>query len=647
MPKIDLAALIQGEIGGEVIGPGSSPTTVRVKLPAQSPVDPAAQRPELAGMDFGAQQEEVEMDAAALLKDMGEDPTKFEFQIGTKDVPLSDNSLSFKDRFLYEVAHTPKDKANFLKEKFGEENVAFDSDVGSFRYKEGNTWYDADKTGIAGFLGADGDVIAGATSFGIAGTMVGGPLVGIPAAGIGAVVARLGTIDSAKQAGIRSEQDASELVKELGTEAVLAMLGEATVPALRGGVSGIKAMNRALAKGKVAAGSIQAKDELAMYMSQNLGLDIVDSHNWLDRVKEIEPLQKQVIAWRAKGAKDVNPLQKEMADMVQGAVETTKKTMYRDYDKVMSPMRAATRDLKVDVQPVLDDMVGEFKRLGLIDDQGRWMSRDIKGIVDPRSLGKLKQTYDILKRAPKVGKATKVDDMQTMLTQVSFEDAQTLVSNVDEILEAAGQYRLSGSEITTPAKAKIVGIRAGLKNAVRNSLKSRGDDFVKQYDQLNSTYSKRRAWLDDMTFATADERVDGTLKSMLNTNGGRQREQMVEILKGTSIDPDDFMNSLFDRRTAINTAMKFTKESSGKPAYSAAWNRLTAPERLAPLKAKQWDKIQTIAKRNEFLLSMPEAQRKELLKNPKALKTLNQITMQALTQQDQVEQDLTSRATGQ
>lgn len=665
-PRIDLAKVIADEIpGATVMGPGSKPNTIKIKMapPLHGTItNPEAQLPI-----------EEEIDISKMMGDIGKrdgfDPSTFDTQIGSRNAPVAENPMGIVDRFKYEVAHTQKDKAEFLKNKFGAENMHFDPGAAQFRIKQGNTWYNAEDSGLAGYLGKEGDVttgaVAGAYALGKAGAAAGaftGPLapVAVPAlagigaiagAGLGAVVARLGTREIAKSKGLRTEQDAGELQEELTDEFVTAAIGETI------GLGIVKAPGAARATkefigdklGKLGrkVTSPSGREAWAATMEQFTEIPKDDVMTWMDpetfaetkRFHEMAIEHEQTLPTK----RGEHPVTKELGNDIQTAVQTVKEHMYKDFEQTMAPVRNVTKDLTVDVAPVMQGMRKQYQDLGLIDETGKWLGeneKELAKVVNPASVRRLKQTYNIINRATSKGaKDGAADEIK-----LPFDVVQTLVKNTDEILEAAGQFNLGPQEITTPARGQIVALRVALRKQQGDALAKVGDDgkALNLFVEGNAKFSKRREWIDEIAGETSDLKIEKTMKKLYDEKNGRQREVMREIMNGANMDSQAFMNKLFSGRAAMNSTNIF--KAKGKLAALQSATYIGQPRVAAPLSSRAFNKIHKLASASEFMTKLTPAAKKQLFSSEDGIRVLNQIMNQAYQAEDQVPQMLTNEA---
>ncbi len=679
--KFDLQSFLQDTMGAKVVGAGDEPNTVKVQT-----VDVSTGR-------FAPKTETLDINA--IRKDVGV-PAEIDVQINDKDAAIDDAPMGFLDRIQYEVARKPSDKARFLKEKYGKENVYFEPETKSFKVNDRGAWHNADATGLSGFLGGEGDVIAGSIAGGAYGSAL-GPVGTVVGAGVGAAVARFGTMEAAKAAGLRSEEEASEVMKELGSEFLLGMGGEVLGLGLKGGVAFVKSARNSMKNMAAKAVTPESKRVIAQTLEQATGVKAVDNMTWLEAPSEVAEKQKRLINWEAAGEKGINPVKQEMADSIQETVMQARNKMYKDYETVFKPLQEITKDVKVDVAPLVQNIGSELKAMGLIDDNLEWIPKEaarLQSTVNTADVKRIKQTYDILRRAigevqpPAKGpistsNISKVEDTvldmygtaekrtgnvnnvtnslggttpgmtvdQATLKQgskrnpnVSFDDALTLKRNFDEILEAAGMYNKGSAEITSATKARISGFRNQLKDTIQKALSEKNPKAGELYSTMNQKFSARREWIDDVASGVSDEKIDATMKRLLGPDGDRSRERMIEALTGSGVNADIFMNTLYQGQAALNTSKLYRKGSSGLGSVVSGAMKMTSPSRTTPLAAKTFAKLKNFAEASEFVKSLPKGQREELIRNPQMLRGLSQITTKAIGIESMLPDALTQRA---
>jgi hypothetical protein len=129
--SIDFAQLVEKAHGWQVIGQGSEPGNVRVRVPQLagsvesngSPEDPDGSEQEVNIADY--------MEKSGINKRLATkvDPSKIRVEVGSASKPLPQNPMSFLDRVGYAQAKKPSDKLKYLQEKFGQGNVEYNPEA--------------------------------------------------------------------------------------------------------------------------------------------------------------------------------------------------------------------------------------------------------------------------------------------------------------------------------------------------------------------------------------------------------------------------------------------------------------------------------------------------------------------------------------
>lgn len=680
-PKtFDFETFVTEELGGRISGPGASPGTIKLMIPGRKNAQ-------------GLNEEIVDFDYKDFFKnEVGVDASQINIKFNSPETAIDDSPLSFIDRVKYETTKTKADKARFLKEKFSADSIKYNPDTGRFLINNNGLWQDADSTGIGGFIGSDGDVIAGAVAGGaIAAKAVAGPLlaataitggvaspitaaIGVGAtalgAGVGAAMARLGTFAAAKQAGIRTEEDASEIMAELGKEGLLAMAGEVAVPIVKlGAKATAKVLGDSVRKIAKSVTTPRRQREAAYTMEAATSVPFVDNMTWIENPTAVETFQKEIIDWEAQtGGKGYNPVKKRMAEEVQDAVSTVRKNMDSEFRQADEAFRPTLQKLKVDVSPVHNDVVS------MVND----LDAEISNIADASSRRHVKRVTDIIKKAVRdepvsvkqassnlateVVEKTSVDMYGTIVsskvpettaknavganspsmvvdwatggqksklkTTLSFNEARTLVSNLDDILEAAGQYNIGPQEITTRAKGQILGLRRKLNDIMIGAIEKESPEVAAKYRAMNSKYAARREWIDDVAISTRDEKIDATVKKLLGPDGGKSVDNAVSALNDSGLNGQKFVDRLFQQRAALNSSKLYRQPTMGHVVLGAL--RLTSPQRTTPITSKAFVKIKNLSEGVNYLKTLPKEQREAFLQNPDAQRALRQIVLRTI-----------------
>lgn len=591
--------------GAKFAGKGSSPGTIKVIVP-EGVKDPVT----------GVYKPDIEVDLHGMLKADGIDPSQVDMKYNDEATAVEDSPLGFVDRMKYEIARKPVDKARFLKNKFGAENMKYDANSARFKVQQDGVWYDADSTGLAGFLGGEGDVIAGAVAgaakaapLGAAAGPLGVAAAGAVGAGVGAVVSRFASMKAAEQAGLRTEQDASETAKELAVEGIMAMAGEGAAPAVKfAGKVLINKLSRSVSKIAQTATSDAARYTIAEVINGASKVPTSDVVQWLDRPDQVAKHQSAALDFLRGPSKGqgYNPVKKEMAEVVQDAVSSIKNEMNTAFQVEDVKLQGFLKDVKVDMMPIksmTDDMAA-----GLLD--------EIRDYGDLKSARQIKQTVQFVQKGLK--------------PEMSHAEARKILSGVDDILEAAGQYDLGPREITTKAKGRIASLRKMIDEMMISAVEKRDPNVAARYRIMNDSYSTQRELIDDIARKTRDENIDSVVKRLTGETGARELDSLTVALKRAGKDPLAFKNELFDRKAALNSVNLFKDPSVGVMAGTVMSGGLMSPRHGPKMSAKAFNALQGVAKANNFVMELPRVQREEMLRNPTILRTVQQITMQAI-----------------
>jgi hypothetical protein len=195
-------------------------------------------------------------------------------------------------------------------------------------------------------------------------------------------------------------------------------------------------------------------------------------------------------------------------------------------------------------------------------------------------------------------------------------------------LETAGQWKLGASEISTRAKAQILTLRAQLSEQIIQTIEKKNPRAAAQYRAMNERYSNLRSWIDDVAIGTRDEKIDSTVKRLVGGDGGKNISNMQQSLSMIGLDGQKFVDNIFQRRAALNSSKLLRQPTIGHMA--GAITRTTSPQRTTPLLAKTFNKLQGVAKMNNFVADLSPMQRRALLKSPDMMMAIRQITAQAI-----------------
>lgn len=616
--------------------------------------------------------EEQELDVAKIQNDMRTNfgvPDDEPIVLNKASDPVEDSPLGFIDRVLYTTAKTKVDKGRFLKEKFKAEDLTYNPKTGNFLVRNNGVWQNADATGLGGFVGEEADVIAGAiaggaattkvvapyaagitaASGGTAGPLVAGLTVGAIAlgSGVGAAMARLSTFGAAKAAGIRTEQDAMDIAKELGKEGILAMGGEVAGPLLKLGAKGTaKVMNKSVRRIAKMMG-VGSELETAQTMGAMTGLETLDNQVWLAHTDEVEAQQLRSIDWEANrlkpNAPQMNPVRREMADKVQEAVEVVHKKMDDDFEAMDNAFKPVVEKARVNLE-------AEHQ---LIRELEQDLASDISTFADPASKRQLTRVINIVKRAMRDGKNPEV-----VLKELSGTQTRTIIRNLGDLIK--NNFKKGPDEISSRAVAKILQLRSSLSDKLVNSIDQVNKGVGARYKKMNADYSVARSWVDDFAKRTKNERVDKTVAGLFEQGGGRDLQSMADALKAAGKDPQEFLTYIRVRRAGANSTELYKAPSVNytpggtvvKGATQGSFVRdtvggllgLTSPKNATPLYAKTYGMIKNFSEGVNFLKTLPADQREAFLKSPEAQRGLRQIVLHSIGIEEKLPTTLLQKA---
>lgn len=636
MAKIDLAAMIQYLIPGtEVVGQGENPHEVVVGTYEEADFDMSAGVPNYSELASGKYTERT-LDAAGLLKTQGINLAEHDFELGSPETPLKSNPVPFLDRLM--MASTPhtNDRMKILEEKYGKENVKFNPESKSIAVREGKGWHDSDP-GFLAQLTADAPALAG----GIKGAAVGsayGPLGTIAGGAIGATVGKLASITEANAVGIRNEDDAESIAKELGSEFMwTAAFGALPYAPKAGGYL----VNAAVEK---ISNVTHNNPIMRKVWSENV-LSVLGRYNpsdvavWLDEPKIVNGYRSRILDWNkqklarstAEGVMSaeelaVNPVKRDMGKLVLREIDESKKVMKQEWiDFFAKPeVQQASKSAYIDSKEVADGV------LPMISKQ-----LDLAGNAVPTE-------RKILERAQKeitdvIGSGEAASSVLNSRSKVSFEDVQGMRRRIDRIIKINGGYNSGPAEISSEALGSLKKVRTTLRNMETKALSNVDEEVATKYAETAAKYSKRRNFFEDYGDTTLfnPDRIDGTLKKLGGETGEHLREQLSVLFDGTTNRASKIMNRVDAMNAAINTTARSKNDSA----------RLLLGKGMANVGAKTFGKLTRMGKTNEFLAKLPKGAREKLLTEPEAVNNLMQILSQSFQAEEQTRSGLMQQAT--
>jgi len=132
--------------------------------------------------------------------------------------------------------------------------------------------------------------------------------------------------------------------------------------------------------------------------------------------------------------------------------------------------------------------------------------------------------------------------------------------------------------------------------------------------------------------------VDNTIARLLNPEKNDVlRSNVMELLKVSGEKPEKLFNDLVKVRAARELTPFVIP---GRTGISAPLTAMYGP-RATGLGVRTWGKLQTQSRATQFIGSLNSMQRKELLQNPEALRSLTQIIVQTGDQVEGTREQLT------
>lgn len=676
----------------EVVGPGSAPGKLKVMVPtdaylrgkqelAQNPSKDATSNA-VAQDALKGLREEQELDTtkiSSVMRSAYKIPEQVSIVPNKPTDAIDDSPLGFVDRFKYDFGTTTADKRDMLSEKFGKENIKFDPSSKNFLVNNKGVWQNANATGLAGVV-AGSDVVAGSIIGGETGAEVGGaigtavipiPVVGtaigagvgtIIGGGMGAVLARMATMKAAKNAGLRTEEDAAETHQELKTQFLAGMAAEA------GGLV-LGAGGKVLSKGVDITGDVGKtiidsynsisrktvpwlREKGAMFLSRHAGGDISDNLVALNYPNEVGGHADSYYNFLKEAGKDpslANPVEVQQAKILQTAATSLKKNMQTEWQDSWAQLSKQTDDVKVDIKPILDDARKQYQDMGLVDEDGSLLRADERQFpktIDPKNIRVANQAYNVL--------VTAAEQTEGKLT---FDQALTLKRNMGELLELKG----SAAEITSSMQARITRIKETIDKEMWAGLSTKDPSLGKLFENMNDKYAPARKWLGQNADKFSTERVGETVQNMLSDKG-LSREEAKAIFDANSVSSSDLYKELgvrkagmglVDAHTGANTGAvvgtykSAVKSVSLKLAKTAQDQTPVLARGATPLSSNSLNQLQTRGMITDFVTRLPDNQRSALLRSEKGMDFLNGVLTNVPTMQRTLTDNLVRHALDQ
>lgn len=499
-------------------------------------------------------------DARQFLQAQNVDISNIDIVANTPDSAINENKLGFLEQMDLLAAKKPGEKISYLESKYGKGSV----DITQGKYGdtsivvkgEDGVWSKAD-TGFLASIVKESPVIAAGVAGSISGAKMGavlgpkGILVGsILGGAIGSTLGRLTDVASAEAAGIRTESDAMDAMEELGKEFAFSV---ASAALMYGG-------GRVVVKGvETLGGPIKGMLENASGIAAQITRRSKDTFDTLfdpKYTRQVSSLVNELVENEGKaGLPSVDKATRMQISSVNQILKTAKSKSYAQYESFKNQLRASGEfdKIRVDMNPVLDK-IKEIK--GAIFDRS---PGSVSSSVDPATLKKmtdiinrfeiatasktgariaqlsktLEKTYNPTKRAKIQGLIDKLSSKSEVKNEITFDAAEGLKRNIDEMLELSG-YRAQGDHaISSTGRMLFQDLRDSLVEQSSKSLK--GTSGVKVWNDMRTQYHSFRKIYDNFAITgkrfANDERAAQTINRMMGEKGAFLKDSFNDVAK--------------------------------------------------------------------------------------------------------------------
>lgn len=630
-------------------------------------------------------------DPRTFLKARGMNPDEVNVIINRPTTAIEETGLGFLQQMDILFARTPGEQFQFLQKEFGPNNVQRMED-GKLVVKDSDGVWKSAESGFLAGLAKESPTIG----FGIAGTIKGatlglalpipgGAFVGaIIGGGVGAAMGKITDIAAAEAAGIRTESDADDALSEVGKE---------FVDAITWGVAfGAAGKTLKLAKQGLKSTFLpltQAMEDWAQTAAQLTGVNARTYRTLFDPdlSKRVLAMRNRMVRWVRGGEQGIDPNTTQQINIVQKTMQQAKVNSSAQFDKFQNALdkEGLLQNTKVDLG-VMRTKVDELRKT-LFDPDG-----PIAPIVDPRSLNKLKKTFDTIIQAGR-GKQQKsietrigtlqqairgtsnkqvisrskdrIKELQELRLTTSFsislKQARTLRSNLDEMLESSGFYKQGEFSVTKPGRRIMKQLRDDLSNSMGNSLKGKTvridgqqKDAVKIWNEMNKDYHEFRNIFDEFALPKRldSNRAAQTVERMLGEKGGALEEQFSALSKLAGDTRNITMNQMRVLQAGKNLGHIYGKGNpgfGGLPRTILAPTGLTSPKlaerqiRMSKVSAISINALNKMGKAVDFLTSQKPNTFNQIITNSQLFRGI----FGAATQAVQQETALTNQLLGQ
>jgi hypothetical protein len=630
------------------------------QLISQDPSNPTRYIVEAEDADGNVKQMPVDVRAlmAADAKENGIELDPNKIPVTSPQAPLKENGLSFMQQVSMARGRTAKDSIEFLKDRFGKDNIHFDRATGQASIKgEDGEWHRAEvDSGMAEMLSKAGP-IAGAIAGGQIGLGAAGPIGAVVGAGVGAVVGSIADIGEAYAKGIRTEFDIKEVSAEIGNEMLIAMAGEGVGQIAMAAPGAMKRVFTGL-KRNIPDVNKAAVAEMA---AVSTGVDKEILEHTMHRPADVIGHQERAIRWEkatnpVQGSGAVNPLRQEQMELIEQTIQSSKDEMQRAYGASLQKIAAPAKEggfglqgMAFDGNQVMTELQAQLRPLGIIDDAGNFVKREA-GLsrLAEEDVKQLRKFYKDVKATVERGKGVVPSRDVGFL---HMNEMENLLGQAENFINL--QPNLLGA--TAESQVNLLRMRDVLHDSVSRGLAQRNPEAAKFWQATRETYGARSQWLTEISKVSGPARIEGTLNRVLqlkkSSPSAQALSKLSEDLFGKKF-RDELITQLMDRQAALETMMMrregLTAGSFGGLVSNTIGMPVTSPRLvsrgLARISQQQFDQVKSLAKTSEFMAKLPPKALREAQTNPAALSAIMQTGMQYYQVKGQTHQQLMQEA---
>jgi hypothetical protein len=464
--------------------------------------------------------------------------------------------------------------------------------------------------------------------------------------------------------GLRDEEDTLLLQQEIGKEIASSLVwGRAFQGA---GIASKKAWDKIANKPMIAdfIANVTTTSRRAWTTVMRSADDAADVQRGIKSVVDFE-------AKRANGlteAGKANPVVERMKHFVSHTMDLFKKSAQQQYDDGLKALSSsgAMDGAKIEAKPFYDSMVQSLSKLGLVKqlDDGTFAFIDRVGkgelnpfarTLDPRSLGTLKETFEMAKLAAGRNgwKPAKLmtSDGREMFKKIatggtlSFKETHQLVKSLDDLLVSTGAYARNGAQFSEEAHRVLFGARGALRQGMSESLKGKSvklpngasQDAQAYFENVAKKYHLFRDNYDQLAvngiFGGNKSQVRAAVQRLAEEKGEALEEAFVGMAKAVGADPKRYIAPMERLSAANQLSVRYSKKGLAATLTQAPFGGV----RGMASKAANITQIQALAKFGDFLNKTPPQTRVQLLENPAALPKI----LESIYSAPQIEQQMT------